>query len=815
MTRYFLASLGISLSCFAALCAVSNEQHTRIALRHIESGGIGYEDGYSTLETFLSPDPSLRNYIPFFDARGHVFDNGKWALNAGIGLRKIWGQRIYGINTYYDYRNTARLNYHQFGLGLETLGDLFDFRINGYLPLGRKVSSPADPTFVRFVGHNMFIGQKYRFAMKGADAEFGFHFGKTKTFDFYAATGPYYYVGHLGTGTWGAKARIAGTYKDTLSLEFLDSYDRTFHNKFQGQISLTFALGPKCRKQSVSPCKLTSRMVQPVDRQEIIVERKKSKTSIAIDPATSLPYYFVFVDNTSSSDGTYESPYHTFIQAQNNSSPNDIIYVFPGDGTTTGMNSGITLKASQKFWGSGVSHSIQTTAGTTSIPPQSSSSPTITNTNIDTEGNAITLATNNAISGFTITSARNDAIFGTDPQSLDVSSCTIEHTVTYAIQASFSSDASISITNNQFLNNTNGVILNLEGTSTVVCSDNTFEDQTSHSSLPIEISAHSNIFTARIKNNVFNHNIVGGIRVDLTNVINAELIVLNNTITNSGTGYLGTGLGSNFVIVPSGTTAHCSIVLNGNTFSDNNLSPDFPPNAIYLHSDGAITALEITASANTMSNNGGSAIFLAPPVDTLTFLATNNTITSCKGHGIVIDSPTTTGTITIKNNTITDIGEMGIAASNAITLSKPFSNLDLTIADNQINGCVGSGILCFSAEFTNMTANITDNTISNCQNEGAGNAASGISLDTYLNLTATVENNTLSDNLSPGVAIGINTSGDPNVCLTLTGNNSSTGYTLINSMAGTFNVAPSNYPDVNVGSFDYMGTTITPVSSCP
>ncbi len=159
------------------------------------------------------------------------------------------------------------------------------------------------------------------------------------------------------------------------------------------------------------------------------------------------------------------------------------------------MDSGISLKANQKFWGSGVSHSIQTSEGTISIPAQSSSSPTITNTNINTDGNAITLATNNAISGFTITSAMNDAIYGTDPQSLEVSSCTIENTTTYAIEASFSGDASISLTNNQFLNNVNGIFLTLNGTSTLVCSDNTFKGQTSVSSVPLEISANSNVFS--------------------------------------------------------------------------------------------------------------------------------------------------------------------------------------------------------------------------------------------------------------------------------------------------------------------------------
>ena len=562
------------------------KQHYRTTIRHIESGGIGYEDGYTTFEAFLASDPSQWTVTPFLDARGHVFNNGKWAANAGVGLRALWGNRAYGINTYYDYRNTGRFHSNQIGVGLETLGELFDFRINGYLPVGTKTSNPYDTTFGTFSGNYMLVSQKYQSAMKGADAEFGFHFGKSESFDFYAAAGPYYFIGKKAPATWGGKARIAGTFKDILTLEISDSYDRTFHNKFQGQISLSFSFGPKSKvKEQGRTCKvantLNDRMLQPVGRQEIIVIDNTRKNTVAIDPATGLPYFFVFVDNTSSSNGTYESPYHSLAQAQDNSSPNDIIYVFPGDGTTTGMDSGISLKANQKFWGSGVSHSIQTSEGTISIPAQSSSSPTITNTNIDTDGNAITLATNNAISGFTITSAMNDAIYGADPQSLEVSSCTIENTTTYAIEASFSGNASISLTNNQFLNNVNGVFLTLNGTSTLVCSDNTFKGQTSISSVPLEISANSNILAAHIENNVFNNNTTGSIRFNLNNVVNANISVLNNTITNNGTGSQAS-LGSSFVILPSGTTDHCSIALTGNTFSGNT------SNALYLHTSWCI-----------------------------------------------------------------------------------------------------------------------------------------------------------------------------------------------------------------------------------
>ena len=277
-------------------------------------------------------------------------------------------------------------------------------------------------------------------------------------------------------------------------------------------------------------------MLQPVDRQEIIVMDKKRKKTVAINPATGTPYFFVFVDNTSSSNGTYESPYHSLAQAEANSSTNNIIYVFPGDGTTTGMDSGIVLKANQKLWGSGMSHLIQTSKGTISIPAQSAFAPTITNTNIETEGNAITLATNNVISGLTITSAINDAIYGINLHSLEVSSCSIQNTATYAIEAYFSGSASISLTNNQFLNNVNGVSLALNGTSTLFCSDNSFQDHTSVSSVPLEILAYNNILTSDIQNNLFNNNTKGSILFYLRDAITANINLLSNTIMNNGTG---------------------------------------------------------------------------------------------------------------------------------------------------------------------------------------------------------------------------------------------------------------------------------------
>ncbi|MCX6991096.1 MAG: inverse autotransporter beta domain-containing protein [Chlamydiae bacterium] len=829
MNPFLANTIAGSLLCFTAMAFTESaaitepfdacpngSKHYRASVRHIEGGGIGYDDGYTTLEGFFAPDPERLAVMPFLDLRGHVFDSGKMAANAGLGFRGIFGCRTYGLNTYYDYRNTKRGHYNQIGAGLETLGTLWDIRVNGYLPVGKKISAPYDAEFAAFAGNSMLVSQKYQFAMKGADAEMGFHFGKSRLFDFYAAAGPYYYMGEIGGNTWGGKGRIAGMFKEYVTFEVSDSYDRMFRNNFQCQLTLSIPFGgtSKVKKRcDTSSCKkaetLITRMVQPVGRQEIVVVGKARKNAVATDPLTGAPLFFVFVSNTSSSNGSYQSPYHTLAQAEANSGPGDIIYVFPGDGTTAGMDSGITLQADQSFWGSGTTHIAQTSQGSITIPAQTATAPQMTSTT----GHAITLATNNAISGFTITSALHDAIYGADPQSLDVSFCTFENTRTYTIEASFLGDASISLTNNQFLNNINGVFLDLYGTSSIVCSGNTFQGQTSRSEIPLNISAHNHELTALIENNVFNANAVGAIRFNLEALVNADIFVLNNTITNNDTGN-ESRLGSSVVVTLTAatTTDRCSIVLEDNTFSGNGF-PSGTSNALYLHTDGAFTNLDIIASSNTITNNDGGGIALATPVDTLTLQVKDNTMTSLYDNAIAViaSGATSTGNITISDNIITHINGTG---SSGIVVNQDFSNLNLTIVDNEIDGCAGSGITCYSGSgIDSFTLNVSGNTISNCQNSSVNNS-SGIDINKFISLSATIANNTLISNVAPSVYVysDLNT---PSVCLNLTGNNNdaTTGY-FFNNGSGTFNIAPCDYETVNTGNFTLSGT-FGFISSCP
>lgn len=353
-------------------CDISKQPY-RLGVRHIEANGIGYNRGYTTLEGFFTP-PSLANtrILPFFDIRGHIFNDGKWAANAGMGVRYT-SNVVWGVNAYYDYRGTQHKKYNQIGIGFEVLDEKWDFRANGYFPVGRRRSHFYDTKFYGFEGHSMILSQKREFAMTGGNAEAGGYFHPCAHIDLYAAAGPYYFSGE-GKNAAGGEGRLKATFWNYFALQASYSYDSVFRNIVQGEISFMIPLGAKQKitKRPQTSCShekaLRDRAYQSVDRQEIIVTKRKRHKSVAIDPATGLPWVFYFVDNTSHSLGTFESPFNTLLAAENASSPNDVIYVFPGDGTDNGQNVGITLKNGQSLLGAGMPYAFATTKGTIGVP---------------------------------------------------------------------------------------------------------------------------------------------------------------------------------------------------------------------------------------------------------------------------------------------------------------------------------------------------------------------------------------------------------------------------------------------------------------
>ena len=100
-----------------------------------------------------------------------------------------------------------------------------------------------------------------------------------------------------------------------------------------------------------------------------------------------------YVDNTASGDGTATSPFGTLAQAQAASAAGDTIFVFKGDGTTTGYDAGIDLKANQQLAGEVIGLQVGSDALYAAVP---GARPKLT----DTAGDVVVLASGDTVTGF-------------------------------------------------------------------------------------------------------------------------------------------------------------------------------------------------------------------------------------------------------------------------------------------------------------------------------------------------------------------------------------------------------------------------------
>ncbi len=388
------------------LSDTSNPLDTRIVLRHREPGGIGYNLGYSSFDIFITPE--RKDWGTYYlDLRGHIFNDGRWATNVGLGVRYVPScfNVVYGGNVYWDWRNTKHTEYQQIGAGLEVMWPCWDLRVNGYFPINRKKKT-LSKKFKGFRGNSAIFRRRTDLRLKGVDGSLGWIAYQNSCFRLYTSLGGYYLTGDLNTNFGGGYFRAELGVTDYFTIDGNVSYDKEFKWVGQGQASLVFPFGPCKQPKScwVDCCNIVSideRLSDQPYRFEIIPTTRKTQTSVATDLLGN-PLFFLFVDNTSGSVGTFEDPYATLADASAASKPADIIYVFPGDETDTGMNTGITLLDQQSLVSSGAPFTVNTRFGLLDIPP-TTSKPKLSNAG----SNVVTLANNNTVLGFQITSSGN------------------------------------------------------------------------------------------------------------------------------------------------------------------------------------------------------------------------------------------------------------------------------------------------------------------------------------------------------------------------------------------------------------------------
>ncbi|MEA2297903.1 MAG: hypothetical protein QOF77_839 [Solirubrobacteraceae bacterium] len=126
--------------------------------------------------------------------------------------------------------------------------------------------------------------------------------------------------------------------------------------------------------------------------------------------------WYVKNNDAGGNDGRSTSPFHTLAQAQSASSSGDFIYVFKGDGTSTGQAAGITLKPNQHLIGDAQSLVV---AGVTVFAVASPVNCVTSAANCPhisaSSGNAITLANGVTVAGLVVSATGSaNAITGTE-----------------------------------------------------------------------------------------------------------------------------------------------------------------------------------------------------------------------------------------------------------------------------------------------------------------------------------------------------------------------------------------------------------------
>lgn len=391
-----------------------------LSLSRTQGKGIGQKRSYTSLDLLISPEIPC-DFSPFIDLRGHIFDDGKWAANTGIGSRFLAEpyNAIIGGNIYYDYRRTKKNRYHQVGFGLECLSCEWEVRANAYLPFGKTKSSGFELTQLEFRGHAYYLSKKREVALKSVELEVAYRWPLYHSVQFYTGAGGYYLTGH-GKNSLGAKVDISSQFLQYCTVDLMATYDAIFHFNAQARVSLSIPFGGKKACDQVGYDNYFQ--LRPVCRREIIATHNKKTAIPATNLITNEPLRFIFVNNTNElsskkkvkaaskqesekdnkyGKGTFEDPFNTLAQAEKMSKPHDIIFVHHGDGTNKGMDNGIVLKDYQMLFGAEVPQVFPIKEGILHINLNKTNNvlvPTITNYS----GNAIELANCNQIHGINI-----------------------------------------------------------------------------------------------------------------------------------------------------------------------------------------------------------------------------------------------------------------------------------------------------------------------------------------------------------------------------------------------------------------------------
>ncbi|MBW4510579.1 MAG: right-handed parallel beta-helix repeat-containing protein [Scytonematopsis contorta HA4267-MV1] len=688
---------------------------------------------YTTEGAGFKPYGSFEGFFPLFQNPGEnlTFIEGKMLLDTdtgALGGNLLLGHRFLNsgknrvIGTYlsYDTRNTGNAVFNQLGLGLESLGENWDFHINGYLPLGKsstQLGSDGYPGTSTFQGNSLQLDRVRLFqdSLSGVDAEVGTKLASWTNGGLRGYLGTYVYGG-ANTATFvGARSRVVGTWDGLVAGLSLQT-DSQFDTRLVFNIGASLGGIKTGRNQSV-----LARMGEPVQRESsILVNNQIVKDSVTAKSSTGQD--LVFRPITLEANSSVLT--NTLVAAR----PGDIVYVQAG--TNPGIGSFTVPNGVQVLSNSPI-QLINTSLGNFQLPGSGTGvNPTVTGTiNLASNGS------NQTLSGFTITNtAGQPGILGQN-------------------------NTNATIFNNQVTINAPATSNILAGRGIVLIGANgltTINKNTVSNAIGEGIRLDNVSGTASITNNTVTNTIQPATSSGLESSIfvrnnrgDVDLTIANNIVGDSKTTTTSTneidgiefGLCRSYATTTPDPFAQCSGTATARVSIVDNIVRNIG-NATTTGADG----IDINLNNNDDTTDAGAR------VSSLTISRNQISNISDKGVSFGVDGDAVLGLGTVSNNQIENVGDNGLHLR-----SRRNSNSNFVATNNSIRNAGGNGI-SYSLNRSDANPN-TNNAVSTAiiSNNRIADSGNGIGIDIrdLGQATATVSNNTITNSRTTGNTRGI------------------------------------------------------------
>ena len=368
------------------------------------------------------------NQMFFGDLRLFMTNYARMGGNLGLGYRiRPWGgTNIFGASLWYDADDSLGTLYQDIGLSLESYGELFDLRLNGYLPIGETEREIADRlTNPRFVGNDLIYDrlQIYGKSMPGVDYEFGVPLPLTvlrqHNVRFYL--GAYHFAASGVDSINGVKTRLEGSIIPSIDAQVSVTSDKTFGTNAMVGISWTYFGG--FERTETNQALRYDRMGEFVQRNYNVIVGKERKITAgvqAINPATDLPFIIQHVGAGGNSSGAPDDPWGSIADAQ--AAGGVVILVHAG----TVLTDNIVLEDGQVLLGQsdGLDQFLAVQGyGNIALPNVVGGDAPIIQV---AGGNAVTLDSNTVFAGFHIDGPAGHGIFGDAVTNVLVGNVTID-----------------------------------------------------------------------------------------------------------------------------------------------------------------------------------------------------------------------------------------------------------------------------------------------------------------------------------------------------------------------------------------------------